>query len=279
MKLNAYYNGIFANKNNISIPLCDRAIFFGDGIYDAAIGRNDKIFMLNEHLDRFFKNALSLNLPLPYTREEVIQIFRRLISCSEYETFFLYFQLTRFSPERTHSYQDTDKSNLLITITPIEISSPAKSLNLIVREDKRYKFCNIKTLNLLPAVIASREAQILGADETVFSRNGIITECAHSNVHIIRNGILITHPLDEYILPGIARAQLLSICNTLNIEVQEREFCEEELFEADEILVTSSSKLCLRAKAVEDKSFKIRDDSVGGILCYEMFRQFEAYTL
>ena len=193
--------------------------------------------------------------------------------------YFLYFQLSRFSEKRIHAYPDTEKSNLLVTLSPIPLTSPDATLKLILREDVRYKLCYIKTLNLLPSVIASREADELSANETVFSRDGIITECAHSNVHIIKDGKLITHPLDEYILPGIARAHLLKVCREKNIPYEERYYTEKELFEADEVLVTSSSKLCARASSVEKKSYVLNGDSLGSLLCHAVYDDFMRQTL
>lgn len=277
--INAYYNGAFSSIEDVRIPLCDRSVFFGDAIYDAAIGANGKIFMLDEHIDRFIGNAKTMNIPLLKTREELCSIFYELIKSTSYKSYFLYFQLSRFSPGRAHAYPDTEKSNLLVTLSPVTIPNPQRTLKLILREDKRYSFCNVKTVNLLPAVLASREAEELGADEAVFVRNGVITECAHSNVHIIRNGRLITHQLDEYILPGIARRHLLSVCERLGIPFEERDFGEDELFSADEILVTSSSKLCLRASSIEEKNLILDNESIGAKLCYATYDDFCRKTL
>lgn len=279
MNFNAYYNGEFMNFEDVKIPLTDRSVFFGDGIYDAAIGRCGKLFMIDEHLDRFFGNAHAMKLAVNTDRAGLLSIFDSLIKETNYESYFLYFQLSRFSEKRLHSYQNSDRSNLLVTLSPLSVGSPETTLKLILREDRRYKLCNIKTLNLLPAVIASKEADELGADETVFSRDGIITECAHSNVHIIKSGKLITHPLDEFILPGIARAHLLSTCARLGIPYEERYYGEDEIFSADEILVTSSSKLCARASSLEKKEFLINRSTLGARLCYAIYDDFYRKTL
>ena len=94
-------------------------------------------------------------------------------------------------------------------------------------------------------------------DETVFHRGNIVTECAHSNIHILKDGKLITHPADEYILPGIARANLIKVCHALNIEVEERPFTLEELFAADEIIVSSSGDLC-------NSAYELDGEAIGG---------------
>lgn len=102
--------------------------------------------------------------------------------------------------------------------------------------------------------MATEKAKRAGCQETVFYREGgRITECAHSNVHIIKNGELYTAPLDNLILPGIARKHLIEACGRLGIPVHEEPYCLEDLFAAEEVLVTSSSNLCLHANEIDGK--------------------------
>ncbi len=274
MKIDAYYDGVFCSRECIKIPLTDRCVFFGDGIYDAAIGRNGKIFMLKEHIKRFISNANALSIPLGKNESEIKGALLRLASLAPYDSYFVYFQLSRRSPERTHAYPDSQSSSLLITLTPFRIAPYYHALNLTAAEDIRYFMCNIKTLNLLPAVIASTEAANNGFDETVLHRGRIVTECAHSNVHIIKNGALITHPLTNLILPGISRAHLLATARDYDIRIHERPFTLDELHSADEVLVTSSSKICLRAERFLDTRYRLTDDSIGSLLCKKMHEDF-----
>lgn len=278
MSFNAYYNGKFTSIGEVALPLTDRSVFFGDGIYDAAIGRNGKIFLEEEHTDRFLKNAEAVNIPLPLPRASLIEVLRRLASDFGEGAFFIYFQLSRFSEKRTHSYADTEKSNLLVTTTPTVIKPPSHTLSLTATEDIRHSMCNIKTLNLLPAVLASKRAEREGADEAVFLRGDTVTECAHSNVHIIKDGRLITHPLNNLILPGISRAHLLRTARRLSVPVEERPFTLGELRSADEVLISSSSKLCLRAKSFCDVSYDTENRRLGLELCTKMHTDFIKMT-
>ena len=278
MHIDAYYNGIFSNKKDIKIPLTDRAVFFGDGIYDAAIGRNGKIFMLKEHIDRFLSNAKAVDIPFCMDREKLKLTLERLARNSRYECFFLYFQLSRYSKERIHAYPETKLSNLLITITPIAIPNPKKKLTLTLAEDIRHSMCNIKTLNLIPAVLASHNADALGKDETVLVRDETVTECAHSNIHIIKNSKLITHPLDNFILPGISRMHLIKVCKKNGIEIIERKFGTNELFAADEVIVTSTSKLAMRVKSIDKTEYRLENNSIGSKLCDIMHSEFMEFT-
>lgn len=279
MSFNAYYNGEFKSIEDIHIPLTDRAVFFGDGIYDAAIGRNGKIFMLDEHIERFFSNLNYIGLPFSYSPVQLKKLLLEIVRLSDEKSYFVYFQLSRYSKNRVHAFPESEKSNLLITVTPFTLADEDKKVKLIIDEDRRHALCNIKTINLLPAVLASHRADLCGADETIFTKNGIVTECSHSNVHIIKNSVLFTHPLDSSILPGISRMHLLSLCRKLGVNYIERPFSVKELIEADEVLVTSSSKLAVLASEIEGKIFDEKKDSLGKMLAKAMREEYLALTL
>ena len=246
----AYYNGQFCDYSDIRISLTDRCVFFGDGIYDAAIGKCGRIYLEDEHLDRFISNAKRLNIPLKKSKRELSRLIHETIDKNRFEQYFIYFQLSRYSEERTHSFEDSNDSNLLITVREHTLPAPNKKLKLTKADDIRYKMCDIKTLNLLPAVMASKRAELGGYDETVFVRDGIVTECAHSNVAIIKNEALYTHPTNNLILPGITRARMLFTCKSLGIPYKEIPFSFAELINADSILITSTTKLAVIADSV-----------------------------
>ena len=239
----SYYNGEFSEYEKVRIPLSDRVVFFGDGIYDAAIGRGGKIYLEEAHINRFFDNAKRLNIPLNITKSELSNILKSTISVNNMEQYFVYFQLTRAFEMRTHAYSDTQKSNLLVTVTNHEFPDIRTPMKLITRNDDRYFLCDIKTLNLLPAVMASRAAWEAGCDEAVFIRDGKVTECAHSNISIVKDGVIYTHPKSNLILPGITRERMLFICRRDGIPYVERPFERDELFMADEVILSSTTKL------------------------------------
>jgi D-alanine transaminase len=128
-------------------------------------------------------------------------------------------------------------------------------------EDKRFYYCNIKTINLLPAVLANQKAEEAGCDETIFHRGERVTECSHSNVHIIKDGKLKTAPCDELILPGITRAHILGICKREGIEVIEEPFTLSEMMEADEVFFSSSSALTCRVKEIDGVPVGMKDEA------------------
>ena len=255
MKNLGYYNGKFDEIENMTIPMSDRVCFFGDGIYDATYSKNYKIFAIDDHVNRFFNSAKLLEINLNFTKEELKSLLNDLVSKMDTGDNFVYFQVTRgTTPIRNHVFPSQEiKPNLWVNIFHKDIANVYKKVKLITMEDTRFLHCNIKTLNLIPSVIASQRAKERGADETILHRNGRVTECAHSNVHILKDGALITAPTDNLILPGIARKHIISACNKLNIPVYEKPYSLDELFSADEVLISSAGQLCLSASEVDGK--------------------------
>lgn len=254
MKNLGYYNGKYDEIEKMSIPMGDRVCFFGDGVYDATYSRNYKIFTLEEHIDRFYNSAALLQIEIPMSKKELSDLLNEMVRKVDTGENFVYWQATRGTGIRNHVFPTGEsKANIWITITPRNIVDTYKKVKLITMEDTRFLHCNIKTLNLLPAVMASEKAKQEGCDEVIFHRNGRVTECAHSNVHIIKNGVFITAPTDNLILPGIARKHLIKACGKLGIPVEEREYLLPELLEADEILISSAGSLGLAASELDKK--------------------------
>ena len=249
-----YYNGRIGELSEMMIPMSDRVCWFGDGVYDAELCRNYHIFALDEHVDRFFRSAAMLEIGMPLDKEALKALLNDLVRRMDTGDLFVYYQVTRGSGPRTHCFTE-GKANLWVTLTPRKLNASAEPVTLITAEDTRFFHCNIKTLNLIPSVMAAERAKRAGAYECVLYRpGGRGTECAHSNVHIIQNGVLRTAPTDELILPGIARSRLISACGRLSIPVDETPFSLDELYAADEIITTSSSNLCIRARSVDGRA-------------------------
>ncbi len=253
MKTLGYYNGKYGELEKMSIPMNDRVCWFGDGVYDAGPSRNYKIFAIDEHIDRFFNSAGLLDIEMPVTKEELKELLQEMVNKMDTGDLFVYYQVTRGTGVRDHAYTK-GPGNLWIMLKPAEISDGIEPIKLITVEDTRFLHCNIKTLNLIPSCVATEKAKKAGCQEAVFYRaGGRVTECAHSNVHIIKDGKLVTAPTDNLILPGIARAHLIRMCKKLGIPVSETPYTLKELFEAEEVLVTSSSNLCLHACEIDGK--------------------------
>ena len=263
MKVLGYYNGVCGPLEEMTVPMNDRACYFGDGVYEAAMARNGVIFGLDEHMDRLFNSAGLLDIQIPYTKKELADILYDLLGKMDDSEIFIYWQISRGTAMRKHEFPEAGvTANLWITMKPGSCKEPDSSLKLITVEDTRFFHCNIKTLNLLPNVMSSQKAVEAGGDEVVFHRGDIVTECAHSNVSILKDGVFKTHPTDHFILPGITRMHLIQECKKLLIPVDETPFTLEELFDADEIIVSSTSKLCSAACELDGKPVGGKDTAL-----------------
>ena len=253
MKTLGYYNGKYDEIEKMTVPMNDRVCWFGDGVYDATMARNRVIYALDEHLDRIYNSMAGLRIKYPMPKFRMGELLNELVKKTDDGDLFVYWQVTRGTDDRNHAFGQ-GPSNLWVTLRPRYPKDTYKPVRLISTVDNRFYLCNIKTLNLIPSVLATQRAVEAGVDECVFIRDGFVTECAHSNVHILKDGSFITHPADQLILPGIARAHLLKWCRQNGVKTELRPFTYEELLSADEVIVSSSGSFCLQAIAIDKKS-------------------------
>jgi len=257
-----YYAGKYDLIENMQVPMTDRVCWFADGVYEATATRNGVIYCLDEHIERFYNSAKMVEIEIPMSRDELATLLSELVSKVDTSDTngeaFLYWQITRgANVPRGHEFPVGAKANLWVTVTPKKLADIYKEMKVLSHEDIRFFMCNIKTLCLLPNVLAAEKAKKAGAGECVQYRaeaNGIknrVTEGSHSNVHCIKDGKVYTAPLDNLILPGIARKNLIKVCEKLGVEVVEEPFSLEFLMGADEVIFTSSSNFCVRATHVD----------------------------
>ena len=247
MQAIAYYDGKIGAPEELMVPFNDRVHFFGDGVYDATVGANGRVYLLQDHLDRFYTSAKALDIHIPLEKAALGELLTQLLGQVEGTTHFVYWQVTRGINDRNHVYPEGMPGKLWVMIRPNKLNDPDVPIKLVTAPDTRFYHCNIKTLNLIPSVMAAQDAARRGVQETVFHRDGIVTECAHSNVSILKDGVFYSHPNDELILRGIAKTHMIQACYRLGITVMEKPFTLDDLRTADEIIVTSSSNFCLHA--------------------------------
>ncbi len=251
MKTLGYYNGKIDELDRITVPMLDRSCYFGDGVYDVTFCRNYKIYKLREHVERIFQSAALLKIYPKITPDELCELLQELVKKLESGELWVYFQFSRGTDFRNHAFPENATPNLWVMLKPAGIKDTYRHLRVITREDTRALHCNIKSLNLLPSVLATQACVDAGVDECILHRDGIVTECAHSNVSILKNGTLITHPANEFILAGTGRAHLMDACRHYEIPVLERSYTLQELKDADEVILTSASALCMRIVEVD----------------------------
>lgn len=251
-----YLNGQFLNEEDARISPNDRGFIFADGVYEVVKYYHGKPFRFDDHLQRL-KRSLT-ELELEYTGVyELEEIFRILLKKNNLENLHagVYIQITRGVNKRVHHFPQ----NITPTIYAFAFEMPSFKENLkngikvITHEDIRWQRCDIKSVSLLPNTMMYNKAVKKGAGECILIRDGIVTEATHSSVLMVKNNVVITHPLNNFILPGITRKVVLEICKRNKIFVEEREVTEKELFEVDEIIIAGTGSEITPVVQVDDK--------------------------
>ena len=256
MKQVGYYNGEYAELSELKVSALDRAVYFGDGVYDVAFIHNRKPVDLDDHLDRFYNSCKLLKIEIDMTREEMEKVFLGLVEKADEDEkdFILYWQMSRGIGPRNHVFPDNRKPSLFAYIVPKKIGDQDKRIQVITEEDVRFYLCNIKTINLIPNCLASEKAKEQGCYEAILHRGNIVTEGSHTATLIIKDNAVITHPLDNLVLPSITRKHIKELCLENDIPFIEREFTLDELFGADEILVASTTSVILAVDKIDGKA-------------------------
>ena len=272
-----YFNGEIGELKNLKIPLCDRSVFFGDAVYDAVLVLNRCPFALDLHLDRLYNSCRLTEIVFSMPRDTLKSEIGRLLAEADVGETMLYLQVTRGVAPRKHEYPRDATANLIMYVSPIAVPPRDKRASLIRMEDLRFKYCNIKTTNLLPNVFAAQRATAVGATEVLFHRGDRVTEAAHSSILMLKNSVLVLPPLDELILPGITRAIVKQLCEENGIPSEERVFSVDELLNADEILLCSTTKNVLRVFEVDGQPQGGKDEALAmriqNIFLDEVYKQ------
>lgn len=250
-----YVNGNFVSLDEKVIPIDERGHQFGDGVYEIIRFYGGKPFMLAEHLERLMKSAAAIRLPITQSMEDFRQIILTAVKRSGLSDCYVYLQITRGIAKRNHLFPDVPVS---VTMTvreakPLPEEVREKGVSVITLEDERWANCYIKSLNLLPNILAKQEAHDAGAYEAILIRNGVVTEGASSNVFYVKDGTVVTPPLSRHILAGITRMAVLNILKETGIPYEEKNFSERDLLGADEVFITSTSSEVLPVVSVNNK--------------------------
>lgn len=237
-----YVNGKFVDLNELVIPIEERGHQFGDGVYEVIQCYDGKPFMLEEHLERLIRSCEAIRLPIKETVKDFEKLILSGIEKANLKYGKVYLQITRGMALRNHPFPDVPVS---ITMTLRETAPTPEEyrkhgVEAITHEDERWAKCYIKSLNLLPNILAKQVAVERGSFEAILIRDGVITEGTSSNVFIVKNGEVITSPISNHILNGITRIAVKRIAEELNIPFVERNYTPDELMQADEIFMTNT---------------------------------------
>lgn len=258
-----YYNGKTGPIEEMMVPMNDRACYFGDGIYDAMFTAGHVPLSLDDHLRRFYRSADKVEIRIPMPFEALRELVLNLCAQVDSPTAMVYVQATRGVGPRGYVYRFAgERASLWAFVRPDVLDPMDRDYRCITAEDTRFLHCDIKTINLLPSVLYTQRAEARGCDEAILHRGERVTECAHSNVHILKNGVLQTAPCDNLILPGITRAHRIAQCREMGIPVLEQPFTVAEMMAADEVFFTSCSALCCRIREIDGAPVGGKDEAL-----------------
>jgi len=239
-----WFNGRFTTTDERVLGVEDRGFQFGDAIYEVVkvLGRRP-LFVL-EHFRRLEVGLRTLEIRCPWTSESFETLVRDLIDRSEFQDGTIYVQVSRGEAPRSHYWPDECEPTALAYSRRFSFPDEAKKergISVVTAPDIRWHHCHVKSVNLLGNAIAKKRAQRAGATEAILLLDGLVTEGAGSNFFAVRNHGLVTHPLDEHILPGVTRDRVIGLALGVRIRVDERPLREAELFDLDEAFITSTT--------------------------------------
>ncbi len=252
-----YINKTYCNKIDAKTSVDDRGYQFGDAVYEVIYYRNKKFLDLESHLKRLRNSLKSINISFSISDKSIVLIIKNLIKMNRIFFGSIYIQVSRGIAERDHNFFKL-KINPVLLITTKKFKNDflfrVNPINVITTLDNRWANPDIKTIQLLPNVLAKSLAYENNATEAIFIDNqGYITEGASSNVWMINHeNTLITRKLDGHILPGITRQTVLDCANANNINVVEKKFKLKDLISAKEVFITSASSFVTPVKKIDN---------------------------
>lgn len=239
------YHDQIIKDGSIPVDPEDRGYLFGDGIYEVVFVYDKKPFAFKEHFARFEQSAKKLELAMPYDVSTFKKLTDELISKNNIENGMVYIQMTRGVAPRNHLYERNMQSVVTGFAKSVSLEniaeSQARGISTYLTEDIRWLRCDIKSLNLLGNVMAKRKAADFDCQEAIQHRDGTVTEGSSSNVFIVKNGTLKTHPSTNLILNGITRQIVIKLAQQNEISVLEEAFSVDDLLNADEVFITSTT--------------------------------------
>jgi D-alanine transaminase len=260
----AYLNGKIMPIEHAMVSIEDRGYQFGDGVYEFIASYGGRLFMLDAHLDRLQRSLDALDYP-PVSRDSIRQAVRELVERSGHDRAGVYIQITRGVRPRDHAFAADMRPQVIMTVRPVKELPRAvrnKGASIITVPDIRWGRCDVKTVQLLANSLAKQQAIDSGHDDAVFiSKRRVVREGTSSNLFIVTDATLATHPLDHAILPGITRQVVVDICRAGGLTVKETCFDTKALHRADEAFFTGTVSEVLAVTTVDDRP--IGDGKVG----------------
>ncbi len=262
-----YLNGQILNQQQATISVMDRGFLFGDGVYEVIPVYASQLFRFSQHITRLNRSLAQIEMSPVHSEATWLSLCNQIIKANQLNNGSLYIQVTRGAyTERDHRYPNPYEPTVFITANKAKDSVEAltpKVGKLVSIQDLRWQRCDIKAITLLPNCMARSAADKVGADEALLIRDGYALEGSASNVFMVKNKVLFTAPLSANILAGITRDLVVEIALKNHIKVVEESQLLDDMLNADEVWLTSSSREIQPITQIDGRT--IGDGKVGAL--------------
>lgn len=252
----SYVNGLYVPHADAAVHVEDRGFQFADGVYEVIAVNAGSLVDLEPHLERLGRSLGELRMEWPMSRDALRQVLAETVRRNRVRRGIVYLQVTRGQARRNHAFPHAAVPSLVVTARTMLLPPPGlreSGVAVVTVPDIRWGRCDIKSVALLPNILAKQQAAEAGAYEAwLVDSTGAVTEGSSSNAWIVdSNGTLVTRDLDRAVLPGITRAVLLGICASAGIRVEERSFTVGEAAAAPEALLSSTTAFVLPVVSID----------------------------
>ncbi|MYL32464.1 D-amino-acid transaminase [Pontibacillus yanchengensis] len=247
----------YVNQEELTYPFEERGLQFGDGVYEVIRVYHGEYYLIEEHVERLFRSAAAIKLEVPYTKEDMYKRLEQLLQLNAFTgDGKVYLQITRGSAPRDHAFPKGVGANLYAYVSDVQrkLDLMKDGISTITEPDVRWDLCYIKSLNLLPNVMAKQTATEQNCFEAVLHKDGKVTECSSSNVYLVKDGAIYTHPATKNILHGCVRMRIEAFAKEAGIPFHEEAFHLDDMNEADELFLTSSTAEVMPIVNVDGKA-------------------------
>ena len=275
-----YLNGLYLPVEEARISVLDRGFIFGDGVYEVIPVYSRRAFRLSAHLQRLQRSLDGIRLANPHSLSQWTSIFDELIAQSESDDSYLYLHITRGVAPRDQPFPDPPITPTVFVMCNPLSRPPAELLTsgvcAVTAQDNRWLRCDIKAISLLPNVLLRQLAVDADCAETVLIRDDtFLTEGSSSNIFVVKNGTLLAPPKDNLMLPGITYDVILEIAAANSIPHEVRKISKTEVFDADELLLTSSPKEVLAITQLDGRPIGNAEPGPMFKRLYTLYQEFK----
>ena len=252
-----YLNGEYLPEHEAKISIFDRAVVFGDAVYDVAGVLGGKLVDFEHHMQRYFNSLAKLGIESPLTQDQILRAFRRLVEQNHLDEGLVYIQVTRGVADRDFVWQEGLEPSVFM-FTQVKSAQEREAADsgiaLASVPDIRWARRDIKTVNLLGQVLAKKAAHDAGADEALMiDAEGFVTECGSTSFFIVRGERILTRPLSNDILPGVTRRAVIALCAAKGMQLEETRFTLDDALSADEAFISAASAYVMPVVKIDSR--------------------------